>query len=404
MNILIINHYAGNRILGMVYRHYYLAKEWVKSGNNVMIVGGSFSHLRRQQPTANIETIDGIEFRWIPVSAYKGSGFGRVKAMFEFVSKLWLNYKKYLGSFTPDVVISSSTYNLEIFPAKRIAKHYGAKLIYEVRDIWPLTPMELGGYSKYHPFIMLLQAAEDYCYRNADKVVSLLPNAIDHMVERGMEPSKFVYIPNGFDPEEWTNESMRTDHDIILKKLKEQDKFLIGYTGGHAISNAIDDLIDAMIYLKGTQIVAVLVGKGIEKERLIKRVKENDLENNVVFLPPVSKPQIPGIMKYFDAVVIMGRRRSLYRFGTSPNKIFDYMVGAKPIVMSIVEPEPIPMKADCALFYQHDDPYDFANKLIEISNLTESERKNIGQRGLKYVVTNHAYPILAKQFIDILQK
>lgn len=403
MNILLINHYAGNPKLGMEFRPYYLGREWVKSGNNVMIIGGSYSHLRKQQPTANKETIEGIEYVWIPLKPYKGNGIGRIRSMFDFVRKLWFGYKKYLGNFKPDVVIASSTYPLDIYPAHKIAKHYGAKLVYEVHDLWPLSPMELGGYSKNHPFIRIIQAAEDYCYRHSDKVVSLLPNALEHMQERGMSPDKFVYVPNGFDPEEWENIVMTTDHDSILQELKNKGKFIIGYTGGHAISNSIDDLLDAMEYLRDSDITAVIVGKGVEKDRLINKAREKGL-NNVLFLPPVSKDQIPALLQKFDATVIMGRRKPLYRFGTSPNKIFDYMMASKPIVMSIVEPVPIPMKASCAIFYEHDRPESLADKLMEISKMSEEERVSMGKKGYNFVKSYHSYPILAQEFIDNLVK
>lgn len=82
--------------------------------------------------------------------------------MFSFVSKLWWGYKKYIGDFEPNVVIASSTYPLDIYPAYRIAKHFKAKLVFEIHDLWPLSPMLLGGYSKYHPFIVALQVAENY--------------------------------------------------------------------------------------------------------------------------------------------------------------------------------------------------------------------------------------------------
>lgn len=398
MNILLLNHYAGNPKLGMEFRPYYLGREWVKSGNNVMIIGGSFSHLRKQQPSADKETLDGIEYRWIPLKPYKGNGLGRIRSMFDFVRKLWFGYKKYLGDFKPDVVIASSTYPIDIYPARKIAKHYDAKLVYEVHDLWPLSPMELGGYSKYHPFIMVMQAAEDYCYKHADKVVSLLPNALEHMEERGMDPSKFVYVPNGFDPKEWENAPLNSEYDQIINDLRAKGKFIIGYTGGHAISNYIDDLIDAAEYLKDSNIVVLLVGSGVEKERLMLKAKEREL-NNLIFLNPIPKNQIPTFLKNLDATVIMGRRKPLYRFGTSPNKIFDYMMSSKPIVMSIVEPEPIPLKAKCAIFYEHDQPKDLAEKMKEMSNLTSEERVTMGKNGNEYVKLNHPYPILAQKFI-----
>ena len=54
-------------------------------------------------------------------------------------------------------------------------------LLHEVHDLWPLSPMELGGYSRWHPFIMLLQAAEDYACRHADAIVSILPKVREHL-------------------------------------------------------------------------------------------------------------------------------------------------------------------------------------------------------------------------------
>ena len=89
MNILLINHYAGSPELGMEFRPYYMAKEWVKAGHQVLIVGGSFSHLRKVQPQGKEDLIEGIHYRWVKLNAYKGNGIGRIRSMFSFVSKLW---------------------------------------------------------------------------------------------------------------------------------------------------------------------------------------------------------------------------------------------------------------------------------------------------------------------------
>ncbi|MBD5312463.1 MAG: glycosyltransferase family 4 protein [Bacteroides sp.] len=404
MNILIINQYAGNRILGMVYRHYYLAKEWVKSGNKVMIIGGSFSHLRSQQPIANTEIIDGIEFRWIPVSTYKGSGFGRVKAMFDFVSKLWFNYKKYLGNFTPDVVISSSTYNFEIFPAKRIAQHYGAKLIYEVRDIWPLTPMELGGYSKHHPFIVVMQAAEDYCYRHANKVVSLLPNALEHMKERGMAENKFIYIPNGFDPEEWKDiPQVPPKVARVIGGLKKDGKFVIMYTGGHAISNALDFFLDAMKSLQDSNIVAVLIGKGQEKLRLIERVKNENIDN-VIFLDSVSKKEIPAVLSLADSLYIGWKKNPLYKYGISPNKLFDYMMSGKPIIHSVAAPNDWVKDGKCGISVEAENADLLTKAIKEIAQLSPDTLDKMGKNGRQFCQSKFNYSFLADKFIQAIGK
>ena len=146
MNILLINHYAGSPKFGMEFRPYYLGREWVRLGHHVMIVAGSYSHLRKQQPATDKETIEGIEYRWIPLKPYKGNGLGRVRSMFDFVRKLWFSYSRYIGEFKPDVVIASSTYPIDIYPARKIAQRFGAKLVYEVHDLWRVCRGEVGGY------------------------------------------------------------------------------------------------------------------------------------------------------------------------------------------------------------------------------------------------------------------
>ena len=143
MNILLINHYAGNPEMGMEFRPYYISREWVKAGHRVLIIGGSFSHLRKIQPKEKKNSINGILYHWIKTNDYKGNGAKRILSIIFFVSKLYWNYKKYIQDFKPNIVIASSTYPLDIYPARKIAKHYGAKLIYEVHDLWPLSPMEI---------------------------------------------------------------------------------------------------------------------------------------------------------------------------------------------------------------------------------------------------------------------
>ena len=96
MNILLINHYAGSPELGMEFRPYYMAKEWVKMGHQVLIVGGSFSHLRKVQPQGEEDLIDGIRYRWVKLNTYKGNGVGRIRSMFSFVSKLWWGYSNFI--------------------------------------------------------------------------------------------------------------------------------------------------------------------------------------------------------------------------------------------------------------------------------------------------------------------
>lgn len=403
MNILVINHYAGNPQLGMEFRPYYLAKEWVKTGNNVMIIGGTFSHLRKQQPKVDKENIDGIEYRWIPVSEYKGNGLGRIKSMFDFVRKLWFGYKKILGDFKPDVVIASSTYPLDIYPAHKIAKHYGARLVYEVHDLWPLSPMELGGYSKHHPFIMVMQAAEDYCYKHADKVVSLLPNALDHMKERGMNPDKFIYIPNGYVEEEWENIKEPPQHiRDQISNLKKEGKFILMYAGGHAISNALDFFLDAMKLVTNKNIEAVLIGNGQEKSRLQDKVKSENIDN-VIFFDSIPKNRIPGVLQLADALYIGWKKNSLYRFGICPNKLLDYMMSGRPIIHSVAAPNDWVKDGECGISIEAEDSEALANAISSISKFSNHKLERLGNNGKEFCTKKFNYRDLANSFLSSLE-
>ncbi|OYT11120.1 MAG: hypothetical protein B6I18_05530 [Bacteroidetes bacterium 4572_112] len=250
MNILLINHYAGTTELGMEFRPYYFAREWVKMGHNVTIIAASFSHLRRKNPIISSsfqeEMIDGIKYVWIKTPEYEGNGLGRIKNMFFFLKGLFSKTKFIANTYKPDVVIASSTYPNDNYFAKKISKLANAKYIWEVNDLWPLSPMELGGMSRFHPFIMFLKHGELFSYRNIDAAVSLLPNTEDYMKQQGLGDNKWHYIPNGIVLEDWQNKvEVSQEYSDVFAKLHTQGKTIIGYTGGHAISNSLKTIIDA---------------------------------------------------------------------------------------------------------------------------------------------------------------
>ena len=162
MNILLINHYAGGAKHGMEYRPYFMAKRWVEMGHSVTIAASSFSHLRTKNPSMEgkkllEEDVDGIRYVWLSGNSYQGNGVGRSRNMLSFLNGLYAHMGEIAGEGKPDVVIASSTYPLDIYPAHKFSKKYGSMLIYEVHDLWPLSPIELGGMSPKHPDIQVMQ-------------------------------------------------------------------------------------------------------------------------------------------------------------------------------------------------------------------------------------------------------
>lgn len=405
MNILLINHYAGSPYYGMEFRPYYLAREWVKQGHKVIILGASFSHLRQHNPDVKYdfqeEDIEGIKYVWFKTPEYGGS-IARIKNMMTFVWKLKKNAKRIAKEYKPNLVIAGSCYPLDNYSAHRIARYAEAKYTYEVRDIWPLSPMLIGGYSKYHPFIWVMQKAEDYAYKHVDKIISLLWNAEGHMLEHGLAPGKFVCVPNGYNPEEWTDDKFEfplpEEHQIVFNSL--EDKIIVGFAGGFAASGSVITLVQAAVELKDrSDIHFVLVGKGPEKDSYEKIIHDNGL-NNITILPAVPKTLIPALNSHFDIAHLGGLHSELHQYGTSYNKMTDYMLSGKPIVQSVDEPGSVVERVGCGIRVEAENARAVAEAIIKLAEMSEQERNEIGLKGKEYVINNLPWSKLAKDFLN----
>lgn len=393
--------------MGMEFRPYYFAREWQKMGHNVRIIGADFSHLRSRNPQVvkdlERQEIDGVQFQWIKTGTYKGNGAARALTMFTFCSKLWLHAGKLAREFKPDVVIASSTYPLDTCPVQKIAKLAKCNYIHEGHDLWPLTLTEIGGMSEKHPFVKLMAIAEKSAYSKANHVVSVLPNAVEHMLKHGLQNSeKFTWIPNGIVIEDWENpEPIPREHKQVFDKLRAERKFIVCYLGGHALSNALDTLVDAAALSKDDKSIAyVLIGKGVEKERLIKKAEGLD---NIFFLPPVDKKQIPSALNEADVLYIGAVPSSLYRYGVSMNKVYDYMRAGKPIVYGVEAYNNDVDDFKCGVTIKPEDAEEIIGAVNGLKEMKESERKNMGSNGKKKALENYEYKELAKKFVSVIE-
>ncbi len=388
-NLWIINQY-GSLLNNGIGRHRYLSKELTLLGYNVSLISARWSHVTKDEALAmsapELEVFEDFKFLRIPVIKYKNAhDKKRVLNEFYFAFKI-LGIGKKLKE-KPDYIIYSSPSLIGYLSAYRLAKKYKAKLFFEVRDIWPLTPIQMGGYSHNHPFIRFLQWIEDFAYKKSDKVISVLHNAIEHMVSRGMLSEKFIWIPNGI-------HSTELEHAEPLNKSVEntlpKDKFVVGYTGTFGLANNLNSLIEAAKILKTeTDIVFVLVGDGREKSNLAQMSK---MQDNIIFIDPIKNIQVQSILKKFDVCFVGAKDLSIYRFGTSPNKLAQYMYASKPIIHLIIE-----KKCECGISIKKDDPKLLAEAIMKLKALNSVERSKIGKIGYDYAIKNLNYSSLAKK-------
>lgn len=397
-----ISHYAGAPQYGMEFRSYYMAREWVRMGHRVTVVGASFSHLRKQQPAAGHETLEGIEYIWLPTAQYEGNGAKRVLTMFQFVSQVYRHRKEFI-SFKPDIVIASSVYTFDIYPCRYIARRTNAKLVYEVHDLWPLSVMIIGGHGPYHPFIWLLQRGENYAYRHCDMVVSMLDKAFPHMQRHGLTEDRFCCVPNGYLKEEWADvESIRLpdEHVKLFEQLRQEGKTIVGFAGGHTQSTAMHVLVEAAGQLRErTDLAFVMVGDGPQKKELIQLAQSYHLQH-FHFLPPIPKNSIPKLLQQFDICYAGGVHSALHRYGTSFNKITDYMLSGHPIVNSVDEPFSLVERVGCGLQVEAENIDQVSKAICTLADLSSQERDAIGAKGRQYAINNLEYHTLSQKFLD----
>ena len=408
LNILIINHYAGTNEFGMEYRHFYLGQELVRNGHNVTIVASSYSHLRKKQPQFKgrykKEVISGLKYYWVRSSSYRVNGLKRFINIFTFISNLFLISTKISKDVNPDIVINSSTYPMDIWPARFMAKKTNAKLVFELHDIWPMSPMEIGGMSHKHPFIRLCQMAENSIYSSVDGVVSLLPKIHEYVGEKGISQNKLLICPNGFQLSEIQRElsgTLREEITSYISQAKAKNKVVVVYAGSMGLANAIDNLLDCAKMLNTHQFAFLLVGSGLESKRLKTRIVDENIESVKVF-DPITKSEVSCLLSLCDIGYLGAPRHPLYKYGVSQNKFVDYTLASLPIINATEAGNNLIDDTGCGFTIEPDNPHLMSIALIEFASLSLTEREEMGSRGQEYTLSNLNYQALANNLSTFL--
>lgn len=411
MNILYLNHYAGAPAYGMEYRPYYLAREWVRLGHKVRMVAADFSHVRARQPRRPkgepktwCETIDGIDYQWFATSHYNGNGAQRVRNIATFLGRVALCARQLALDFQPDVVIASSTYPMDIWVARRIASLACAKLVFELHDLWPLSPIEIGGMSPSHPFIRICQAAENFAYRDADLVVSMLPNVATYAADKELPTDRLAIVPNGISLDDWGGGNatpLREDVQKAVDAARAVGEKVVTYAGSHGLPNALDTLLDAACNLRDEPVRFILVGDGHERERLLTRVRNEGL-SRVQMFEPVPKAQMVALLVGSDMAYLGAPKHPIYRFGVSPNKMIDYMIAGVPILYAIEAGNNPIAEADCGLSLPAENPQALAEAIRQLATFPTERRQIMGENGRRYALAHHTYDVLARSFLEAI--
>ena len=400
--IWLINCYASTPATGMGGRIHYLARELAAKGHKVFVIAGRYHHLLSDaEASANapqIEAIDGYHFVRLDMLKYRDAhDKRRVLNWFLFSWKIANLHKIISGK--PNVILYSSPAPIGLWGAAQQAKRQNAKLIFDVRDIWPKTLQQLGGFSKWHPLIMLMQWIEDWAYRQCDAVSSNLPLALDHMTKRGLAKHKFTWLPNGFSADEMAFNPANSEHPTVQTiSTLSQDHFVVTYLGTMGVANSLDTLIEAAGLLTNKNIKIVAVGKGPLKSQLQRQSAGN---KQVVFLDPVPKMHVANVLQASDALTICWQDQQIYTYGIAAQKLPEYLYAGKPIIQAYSGKADPVQKFDAGITVPSEDPQALAQAIDMIASLDGARRRQMGCNGMMGAREVHDYQQIAKNFEQI---
>lgn len=337
----------------------------------------------------NIESFNTLKHVWINLPNYKKS-----RSFKRFIG--WLLFDHYLDSIVdsineiPDVIIISSLPITTIRWALKMKKNHGSKVIFEVRDIYPLTMLEMG-YSKHNPIIKYFAYLEKRGYEEADSIVGTMSQLSLH-VENILDFKKEThYSPIGLSP-------------LFLYKQDKLDltlpsnKTIVGYTGSLGKANNLEPLIELMKLNKNNDKIHFLfVGDGEYLDELHKMCLPNLTLTG--FIPP---KDVYKALNSIDILLLSVHKSRVLDYGQSMNKFREYLAAGKPIIANYYGFIEEHLKTKGIFYVSHNDVESINNKLQELSSIDRNELKKIGLENSSIAAKHYDYETINFAYYNII--
>lgn len=335
MRILYIHQYFSTRAGATGTRSYEFSRHLIEQGHQVTMITGTtwLSDLPRTGLVTRTK-IDGIDVVAIGVKYANYMGFlRRIWAMIAFMlASVWVARRQ-----SCDVVFASSTPLTVGIPGWLAARRRRVPFVFEVRDLWPEAPIQLGALK--NP--VAKKAAvwlEGFLYRRAAHIVALSPGMADGIAARGVERQRITMIPNASDI------GLFKPGQKDLEMVRRWDltgRFVVGYVGAMGPSNDLGQVVEAARLIaekesaqeEGAETVFVLAGDGKDRPELERQAGELRL-SNIVWPGPIPKQDVPRLLRTLDVALVSFAPLPILRTN-SPNKAFDALASGRPIVVNV---------------------------------------------------------------------
>lgn len=415
-NIWIWNHYATDMYWDQGGRHYWFAKYLRENGYKATVFAANTKHnsdviIDTEGKKYITKETNGIPFVFVKTSPYKGNGISRVRNMLWFAINLYSMSKRYASeNGMPDAILASSVHPLTLMAGICAAKRLKVPCICEVRDLWPETLVAYGSINKNSLIAKALYAGEKWIYKKADKLIFTMEGGKDYIIEKGwdkdsggpIELSKVFHINNGVDLKAF--DYYKEYYQIEDEDLKDDTIFKVIYTGSIRMVNRVGILLDAARVLldRGEIEIKFLIwGEGNELESLKRRASKENL-HNVVFKGRVDKKYIPHILTQGQLNIIPGENNTLYKYGLSPNKLFEYFASEKPVLMNARRGFDLLKEYRCGITVDDDSAEALVDAIINLNYLSKSEY-DCYCRNARKAAEDYNFAEITKRLIGIVE-
>jgi len=385
---------------GVGGRGFMLMSEFAKSGHKSIIIASDSNQLA-EVPTLHFaygkQEISGVQIYWVRTLKYKvAKSFLRILSWLDFELRLLLMPKRSIPR--PDILVVSSLSLLTIVNGLCLRRRYRCKLVFEIRDIWPLTLTAEGGYGKANPFVIFFGWIEKLGYKYSDIIVGTMPNLAEH-VANVVGPGRPVFcVPMGFDPVELSNlEALPAGYE---RDYIPSGKFVVAHVGSIGIANSLDTLFQCAKSMENeSHIHFLVVGDGDLKPFYICKY---DYLSNVTFAPKVSKKMVQSVLGRCDLLYFSVHNSEVWRYGQSLNKVLDYMLSGRPIVASYAGFPSMINDAACGTFVPSGDVEALRSAVLRYASMDETRLSEIGARGKDWIFRYRKYSDLAKEYLGLM--
>lgn len=409
-NVWILNHYAAGQFLKQGGRHYWFAKFLKEEGYEpTVFCCSSTESLNKWFNTKNLwvynhaKEID-VPFINVKSNIYKGNGKDRILNMIGFYRNVQIAAKEYAKTHKkPDIIYASSVHPLTLVAGIKLAKYFGIKCICEVRDLWPLSLVEYKIIKEDSLIAKALYKGERWIYKNADAIVFTMGGGYDYIIERGWHneilKSKVYYINNGIDLKQF---DYNKEHFFVRDEdLENEDVFKVVYAGSIRRVNNLGKLIDIAKIVKNPNIKFLVWGDGNELPKLKARI-ENEKVKNVIFKGRVEKKYVPYITSRADLNFAHNSNSSLFRFGISFNKIFDYLASGKLVLCDFYAGYNPILTCGAGISVDSGEVKDIANTIDMLAVYSKEKLIEFGQKARNGAI-EYDFSNLTKKLIYIIE-